>query len=91
MAAQSKDPKGEKKKMTSFRLTEELDRQIDELASSRNASRADIVREAVAEYIVNAGQAQPGSFLEQAADLAGSVDGPEDLSSNPDLLDDLGL
>ena len=47
-----------------------------------------IVREAVGEYL--AGEAGETSFLALAHDLAGSVEGPEDLSTNPEHLADYG-
>lgn len=35
-------------------------------------------------------RAQPGSFLEGAEDLAGSIEGPSDLSTNPKYMEGFG-
>jgi hypothetical protein len=35
-------------------------------------------------------EAQPGSFLEAARDFVGSVEGPGDLSTNPEYMKDYG-
>jgi hypothetical protein len=47
----------------------------------------DLVNEAVEEKPV---KAEPGSFLEAAGDLVGSVEGPSDLSTNPKYMKEYG-
>jgi hypothetical protein len=46
----------------------------------------ELVREAVAAYLVGEPEPRPGSFADRAADLAGCVDGPADLSTAPEHL-----
>jgi Arc/MetJ-type ribon-helix-helix transcriptional regulator len=43
---------------------------------------SEVVRQALEEYLQGEGEAAPGSCLERAADLAGSLAGPSDLASN---------
>jgi hypothetical protein len=35
-------------------------------------------------------EAEPGSFLEAAGDLTGSVEGPNDLATNPKYMEEYG-
>jgi hypothetical protein len=73
-------------KTISLKVPEALDRELARKAESRGLSKSDVVREAVAEYLVAGEAPAPGSFLAGAADLAGCVVGPEDLSYNPEHL-----
>jgi predicted transcriptional regulator len=63
----------------SFKLPEELDRALSDLARRRHSTRSALVREAIEKLTRD----QPGSVLALAADLAGSVEGPSDLSTSP--------
>lgn len=70
----------------SLKLSESLDRQLTQLARQRRVSRSALVREAVQLYA-----AQPGkSVAAAAADLAGLLKGPTDLSSSSKHLDGYG-
>ena len=60
-------------------LPEILEAQLDTLARENGMSRSEIVRRALTEYFSQDG-IKSGSFLDQARDLAGSIEGPSDLS-----------
>ncbi len=71
-----------KKKTVTLKVTEDFDAQLRGAAYERDVSTSDLVREAVAEYIARPVHARFGSFLEQAGDIIGSVEGASDLSTN---------
>ena len=62
----------------SFKLPEELDDALNELARSRGASRSALVREA----IESLAKGKRRSVTSVAGNLVGSVEGPTDLASN---------
>ncbi len=62
----------------SFKLTEELDDALSELARERRSSRSALVREA----LESLAKGKRRSFTALAADLVGCVEGPSDLASN---------
>jgi Arc/MetJ-type ribon-helix-helix transcriptional regulator len=62
----------------SFKLPEELDDALNELARSRGASRSALVREALEALA----KGKRRSVTSVAGDLVGSVDGPTDLATN---------
>lgn len=62
----------------SFKLTEELDDALSELARERRSSRSALVREALESFA----KGKRRSFTALAADLVGCVEGPSDLASN---------
>jgi Arc/MetJ-type ribon-helix-helix transcriptional regulator len=70
----------------SFKLPAELDEALDELARRRRASRSAVVREAL-EALTREGKP---SVVARAADLVGCLEGPGDLSTNPDYMKDFG-
>lgn len=63
----------------SFKLPEDLDDALNELARSRGASRSAVVREALEALA----KGKRRSVTALAGDLVGSVDGPTDLATNP--------
>ena len=75
-------------KVRSFKLPDSIDNDLENEASRRGVTRSDILREALAEYLID--DDAKVSFLSAAGDLVGCLDGPEDLSSNPVYLDDFG-
>jgi len=77
-------------KTITLRLPETLEMQLNAYATARGISRSEILRQALAEYISKAGTAKPDTLLELTKDLAGSVQGPSDLSSNKEHLDNYG-
>jgi len=60
----------------SFKLPERLDRAVSKLAKTRKSTRSAVVREALEAFARGGG----GSVSALAKDLAGSVEGPTDLS-----------
>lgn len=62
----------------SFKLPEDLDDALSELARSRGASRSAVVREALEALA----KGKRRSVTSLAGDLVGSVDGPTDLATN---------
>jgi len=62
----------------SFKLPEDLDDALSELARSRGASRSAVVREALEALA----KGKRRSVTALAGDLVGSVDGPPDLATN---------
>ena len=65
-----------------FKVLETLGGRIEEAARKRAESKSALVRRAV-ERLLARESPLPGSFAELAADFAGSVEGPGDLSTNP--------
>ena len=73
-------------KPRSLKLSQDLEKALTTYAASRGASASSVVREALEGYLADAQSAalrQPQSFSARAADLAGCVSGPADLSTNP--------
>ena len=66
-------------KTLSLKLPEILFEQITSIARARGESRSALVRKAI-EYLITGNHQQEGSCLDLANDLAGSVNGPKDLS-----------
>lgn len=69
-------------KLVSIKLPLDLAEEIDAMAKRRKASRSDIIREAMVEYVVRAESPSKLSALALAGDLVGSLEGPEDLATN---------
>jgi len=69
-------------KTISLRVAASVDQELTRRAAERGLGKSDLVREAVAEYLLQEGP-ELGSFLEAAADLIGSVDAPPGLASHP--------
>ncbi len=77
-----------------MKVPEALDRELSELAERRGVSKSALLRDAMAELVgrerAAADRPPAGSFLALAEDLAGCLDGPEDLSTNDAYLDEYG-
>lgn len=73
----------------SLKIPAELDRRLQQAATRRNTSRSAIMREAAERYLSSSVE-QTASCLAKVKDLIGSVDAPEDLSSNKDHLRGFG-
>ena len=77
----------------SLKVPESLDRDLSALAARRGVSKSSLMRDAISELMAREQFTQPstaGSFAALAGDLAGCVDGPEDLSTHEDHLDGYG-
>ena len=77
-------------KTPSLKLPGSLDDQLEALASRQRTSKSAVVREAISGYLKESAAPARTSFTALAGDLAGSIEGPEDLSFNPDHLAGFG-
>ncbi|MEA2601956.1 MAG: Ribbon-helix-helix protein copG family [Acidobacteriota bacterium] len=73
-------------KTLSLKLPDTLDEELENLAARKRTSKSAVIREALSGYLGRNGSASGTSFAALAADLAGCVEGPDDLSVNPDHL-----
>lgn len=73
-----------------LKLPQTLYSDLATLAARRGVSKSALVREALTEFFHRHHGTARGSALAQLEDLVGSIDGREDLSSNPAHLEDLG-
>jgi predicted transcriptional regulator len=69
-----------------LKLPDALDQRLTELAARRNTSRSALLRAAIEAYVSEPAR----SVTARAGDLAGALDGPEDLSSSPRHLSGYG-
>ena len=74
----------------SLKVTETLAMRLEDAARQRGVSKSLLIRSALEVYLQAADVEEPGSALSQAADLAGVLSGPEDLSANKDYLRNFG-
>ena len=65
-----------------LKLSKVLEAQLKIFAQKHGVSRSEIVRRALEEYFSHDDTNNSGSFLDLSRDLVGSVDGPNDLSTN---------
>lgn len=77
-------------KTLTLKLPEILEARLSTFAREKRLSRSEVVRRALMEYFSGNGMESSGSFLDLAKDLAGSIDGPPDLSTNKAHLDRYG-
>jgi predicted transcriptional regulator len=73
-------------KTLSLKLPESLDARLTAAARRRGQSRSAVVREALEAMLGSDKAGRSESCLDLAADLAGCVAGPGDLSVNPEHL-----
>lgn len=73
-------------KTVSFKLSEDLDKALTDLARLRKSSRSAVVREALAAFEIGPKR----SVTSAAGRLVGSLEGPGDLSTNPRYMDGFG-
>lgn len=64
------------------KLPDSLAARLTSLVKRRGRPQSEVVREALESHPALAAEAADGSCLDLARDLAGSLDGPPDLSSN---------
>ncbi len=77
-------------KILSLKVSDTPDHRLTHAAFSRKSTKSEVVREAIAAFLENAGKGPEGSALMLAKDLAGSITGPADLSVNPTHLKQFG-
>jgi Arc/MetJ-type ribon-helix-helix transcriptional regulator len=75
-------------KTISIRVPDELLAAIQFAAKKRGETRSAVMREALQEFLSK--NQNTGSCLDLARDLAGCVQGPPDLSTNPAHMDHYG-
>jgi len=74
-----------------MKLTPEQKRNIRRLARREGTTAKEALLRLVDNALADTPETyQPGSFLDGIEDLVGSVEGPEDLSSNPRRMDGFG-
>jgi Arc/MetJ-type ribon-helix-helix transcriptional regulator len=64
------------------KLPRGLAARLDNRVRRRGIALSEVVRQALERHLDDDDKTQPGSCLELAADLAGSLSGPSDLSSS---------
>jgi predicted transcriptional regulator len=73
-----------------LKIPEVIKEKLKTYARRQGISRSEIVRNALIEYFEKDEFDNQGTFLDLAKDLAGSITGPVDLSSNKDHLSGYG-
>ena len=81
---------GRSMKTISIKVPEALASRLDQAVAAAERSKSDLIREAVEQYLARGGFRLAGSFLTQGADLAGCLEGPDDLSFDPRHLEGYG-
>lgn len=70
-------------KTLSLKLPARLDAMLRAAMQKRRKAKSDLVREALENYLADSGRIGAVSFAALTEDLAGTIKGPRDLSSNP--------
>jgi metal-responsive CopG/Arc/MetJ family transcriptional regulator len=73
-----------------LKVPEILNTQLNSYAEKKGLNKSEIVRLALIEYLSKDHSNSTNSFLSLSKDLAGSVNGPSDLSTNKAYLKDYG-
>jgi predicted transcriptional regulator len=74
----------------SLKLPPKLDAKLTLAAQRNHSTKSEVVRRALEAYLNNREQTQEESFLDLAEGLIGCVEGPEDLSQNPEYMKHFG-
>lgn len=74
----------------SLKLPVELNRALELQAQQRGLHKSQLMRQILETYLQENTQAPSTSLLDNVADTAGVLNGPVDLSSNPEHLDGYG-
>lgn len=77
-------------KTIALKLPDELLRKIERAANRRGETKSAVMRGVLEKFFSEQKGETPGSCLDLARDLAGCVEGPEDLSTNPIHMEDYG-
>ena len=77
-------------KTISLKLPDALHSKLERLAMTRKQTKSDVVREALEQMLNGKPPAQSISVHDLVKDLAGCVDGPSDLSTNPKYMEGYG-
>lgn len=77
--------------VVTFKADEELVEKLDALADEQHTTRSQLIRSAIEEYVESEMRiAEAPSAYEAMKDVIGSVEGPEDLSTNPKYMEGFG-
>jgi len=74
----------------SLQVPDTLDSRLAEEAVRRRMSKSAVIRECVEKSLPAPREDRPASCLDLAGDLAGCLEGPSDIATNPSYLDDFG-
>ncbi len=77
-------------KTISIKIPEELENKVNAVIYERGINKSMLIREALVEYLADSEKRTKGSFAKTAKDLSGSLEGPEDLSTNPKHFEGFG-
>lgn len=77
-------------KTIAIKLPDSLLAAIEHAARKKGENRSVLIRGALEEFLSGKSKGRTGSCLDLARDLAGSVQGPRDLSTNQERLDGYG-
>lgn len=73
-----------------LKVPEIIKKKLNSFAKRKGLSRSEIIRSALLEYFSRDEFDKEGTFLDLSKDLAGSLEGPTDLSTNKKYLDGYG-
>jgi len=73
-----------------FKIPNEIRERLAAYARETGVSKSEVLRQALQEYLANSDHIVEDSFGALTADLAGSLDGPEDLATNPKYMEGFG-
>ena len=77
-------------KALSLKLPDDLDAKLSAAANRQRTTKSKVARRALEAYLNGGISVEKGTFFELAGDLIGSLQGPGDLSHNPEYLRDFG-
>jgi hypothetical protein len=77
-------------KTIAIKLPEDLLDKIQHVANKRKETKSAVMREALLDFFAREDDQNMGSCLDLARDLAGCVQGPPDLATNPAHMDNYG-
>lgn len=73
-----------------LKIPKELKTKLNRLAKEKGVSQSEIVRKALQDFISDDAFRLDGAFLDFAEDLAGSIEGPSQLSTDKKYLEGYG-
>lgn len=73
------------------KISEGLRNELNMYVIRTGQSMSHLIRQAIRDYLQRLGIRNEESVFDVASDLAGSIMGPEDLSSNPEHLNGFGI
>lgn len=77
-------------KVMTLKLPDQLDRRLRVTAKQKRTTKSALARQALEAFLVDSRGQQTPSVHDLLADLAGSVEGPEDLATNPKYMEGFG-